>query len=418
MKRLVIFLWIVIAMTTLQADAQNTKKRVLFLGNSYTNRNDLPQIVSNIANSRGDTLIVDFYAPNSYTLLLHTRDANTLSIIATGNWDLVVLQEQSQRPALPSEADTRFFPNVKILDSLVNVFNPCGETMLYMTWGRKNGDVDNCGVHPPVCTYVGMDSLLRLAYMQAADNNKAVVSPVGAVWRHIRQNYPSIELYNVDETHPSVAGSYAAALCFYTCIFRKNPVLVNFNNGLTATEANNIKMAVKTVVFDSLLNWQIGTYDPKADFTRRVLANNTVAFTNRSTNATQYFWEFGDGNTSTVANPTYTYATSNTYTVKLKAIRCNETHTFTQSINVSTTGIQEEKTQLHIYPNPVSDKLVLENNPFDKLLIVNSMGQVKAVFYDNKFSTTIIDFSRFAVGHYLLVLVKVGRVLSQKLVKQ
>jgi Secretion system C-terminal sorting domain len=255
MKKSLLFAFVVLAIP-LSMLAQNTRKRVLLLGNSYTNRNDLPLIISNIASSMRDTFLFDSHAPNSHTLLLHTRDATTLSKIAAGNWDFVVLQEQSQRPALDiSEVETRFFAPVKTLDNLINQSNVCGETMLYMTWGRKNGDSENCGAFPPVCTYEGMDSLLQLRYRMAADNNKAALSPVGAVWRHIRKQYPNIELYNPDESHPSISGSYAAALCFYVCFFRKNPTLVNFNNGLTATEANNIKMAVKTVVFDRLQEW-------------------------------------------------------------------------------------------------------------------------------------------------------------------
>src|SRR3954467_1818981 len=43
-----------------------------------------------------------------------------------------------------------------------------------------------------------------------------------------------------------------------------------------------------------------------------------VAFTDLSTNTpTSWAWDFGDGGTSTVQNPTHTYATPGTYTVKL-----------------------------------------------------------------------------------------------------
>ena len=44
----------------------------------------------------------------------------------------------------------------------------------------------------------------------------------------------------------------------------------------------------------------------------------TVQFLNQSTNATTYLWNFGDGTTSTLANPTHTYSTPGDYTVKLR----------------------------------------------------------------------------------------------------
>ena len=45
----------------------------------------------------------------------------------------------------------------------------------------------------------------------------------------------------------------------------------------------------------------------------------TVSFTNTSVNAGTYTWYFGDGGTSTLANPSHTYTTMGVYTVKLVA---------------------------------------------------------------------------------------------------
>lgn len=45
-----------------------------------------------------------------------------------------------------------------------------------------------------------------------------------------------------------------------------------------------------------------------------------VTFTNKSSNATSYQWNFGDGNTSIEVNPRHTYQQGGTFTVKLTAI--------------------------------------------------------------------------------------------------
>jgi bacillolysin len=50
-----------------------------------------------------------------------------------------------------------------------------------------------------------------------------------------------------------------------------------------------------------------------------------VQFTNQSTSALSYMWDFGDGNTSTLENPTHTYASVGSYTVTLMAFGCNGT---------------------------------------------------------------------------------------------
>ncbi|HQV00112.1 MAG TPA: hypothetical protein PLO59_03075, partial [Bacteroidia bacterium] len=279
---------VIILLTSIHLYAQ--KKQVLFLGNSYTAVNNLPKMIADIALSTGDTLIFDSNTPGGYTLQGHSTNSTSLSKIMLGNWDNVILQEQSQLPSFGNnQVQLQVFPYARLLDSLINQYNPCAETMFYMTWGRKNGDAANCAVFPIVCTYNGMDSMLNLRYRMMADSNQAVVSPVGAVWKYIRQNFPLIELYQADESHPSLAGSYAAACCFYAAIFRKNPALITDNYSLPATDADNIKAAAKAIVYDSLQNWHIGEYDPLADFNFNI-NNNTVTFNNNSVNATTYQW--------------------------------------------------------------------------------------------------------------------------------
>lgn len=64
------------------------------------------------------------------------------------------------------------------------------------------------------------------------------------------------------------------------------------------------------------------TPDVVASFTSDYAAGPaplTVNFTNTSTGATTYNWSFGDGNTSTVVNPSNTYTTDSTFTVILVA---------------------------------------------------------------------------------------------------
>lgn len=63
----------------------------------------------------------------------------------------------------------------------------------------------------------------------------------------------------------------------------------------------------------------------------------TVHFTNNSTNANSYLWNFGDGNTDTAANPTHTYTTTGTFTVTLIGYGsggCNDTTIMTNYITV------------------------------------------------------------------------------------
>lgn len=64
------------------------------------------------------------------------------------------------------------------------------------------------------------------------------------------------------------------------------------------------------------------------------LAPSTVSFTNQSTNATSYSWDFGDGGTSTSANPTHIYLQGGVYTVRLNATGSGGSNSVSKTVNI------------------------------------------------------------------------------------
>jgi PKD repeat protein len=300
---------------------QSQSTRVLFIGNSYTGVNNLPTLTKNLALSLMDTLIVDSNTPGGTTFSAHTNNATTLNKIGQGTWDYVILQAQSQEPSFPpSQVAAQTYPYAAILvDSIISA-NECAIPLFYMTWGRQNGDASNCTSYPVICTYDGMQSRLRASYLEMATDNDAEVSPVGAAWKYVRDNHPSINLYSADESHPSAAGSYLAACVHYASIYKKSPVGASYTFSLTNADATILQNAAKLVVIDSLENWNFGARDVTSDFNYTNSANLTFDFTNNSNNATTYFWDFGDGNTSVLEDPTHSYSNAGNYTVTLSSI--------------------------------------------------------------------------------------------------
>jgi PKD repeat protein len=321
MKRIFLFLLpFSILFSEPNLKAQVTRK-VLFLGNSYTGVNNLPQIVSDMALSAGDTLIFDSHTPGGYQLIDHGADVTSQNKIMAGDWNYVVLQGQSQEPI----TNISQFNNGGIhLNNVISQYNPCSVTMMYMTWGRKNGDATNCSGYPVMCTYEGMDSTLRNRYLSLATSINGEVSPVSVAWNFIRQNYPTIELYQPDESHPSVAGSYAAACSFYTTIFKKDPTFITFNFGLDTATTAIIKNVVKAQVFDNLNSWDLKQM-PVSDFQYRIgPGTNEVIFTTTNfVSHETYHWDFGDGTTDSIQNPTHSYLTDGTFTVTLTTTNCD-----------------------------------------------------------------------------------------------
>jgi hypothetical protein len=392
-------------------------KRVLFIGNSYTATNNLPGILQNIATSTGDTIYFESSTPGGYTFEAHCTNATTLNKIAQGNWDFVVLQEQSQLPSFPDDqVNASVFPFAKKLDSLIHLYSPCATTVFYMTWGRKNGDASNCSIWPPVCTYNGMDSLLYARYMQMAENNEAIVSPVGAAWKKIRTAFPSIELYAADGSHPSLYGSYAAACCFYSVLFRKNPTAIAYNGNINIDIATNIKNAVAQTVYDSLINWHVGSYDTKAAFTYQT-NQNEISFTNLSANYQQIQWDFGDGNTSNNANPMHTYYANGLYNVTLIASAdCNKTDTISKLIEI--TSLSNDA--LYVFPNPAKNEINVyqKENDIKSIWLIDALGKKFPIAFTTQNNLINIQLKGLSAGVYFMSCVGKTHTITKKIILQ
>lgn len=265
MKNKIFVLVFLLACST--AFAQNSIN-VLFIGNSYTATNNLPQMISNIASAMGENMTYSSNTPGGCTFMQHCSNAS-MTMIQQGSWDIVVLQEQSQLPSFPQwQVEQECFPYAQRLVDSIMAHNPNAEPMFYMTWGRRNGDQDNASEFPVLGTYEGMDSMLCERYTYMAEANNASLCPVGRVWRYLRTNNSDIELYASDGSHPSVAGTYAAACAFYVMFFHRDPDSIAFNATLSGSTAQAIRAAAKAVVYDDLRRWQRHT--PQTD-----IANTT-----------------------------------------------------------------------------------------------------------------------------------------------
>jgi PKD domain/Secretion system C-terminal sorting domain len=402
-------------------------KKILFLGNSYTQFNNLPSLVENMALSLGDTITTNSNLPGGYTFNQHTTNAASLALLQQGNWDYVVLQEQSQTPAFPlSQVQSSCFPYAKLLDSLVNAFSPCAETIFYMTWGRKNGDASNCANFPPLCTYLGMDSLLRIRYDSMAINNKALIAPAGPIWRYLRNNHASIELYNADESHPSIAGSYAAACGIYVSIFKKNPALIAYvPAGLSAADAQVIRNAAKIVAFDSLKVWHIGAYNSKAFFSYTNISTLGISCFNSSTSGNgqpnSYTWYFGDGQTSTLTNPIHTYSTDGFYTLMLVTNNCGASDTFITNLNLGPDAINNNlDDNIKVFPTITDAAIYIESkeHTLSEIRLYNLLGQPVLASDFNNTNKANLSLGVLTSGIYFLKFRYNGKNYNQRILKQ
>ncbi len=401
MKKTYIFLIFLFVVST---NFSQIKKSALFIGNSYTNYNNLPNLVEQMAASVGDTLIRSAHTPGGAQLVQHASSSTVVNLIANSQWDFVILQEQSQKPSFsPSQVANDVFPYAKTLCDTIRYFDSCTQPIFYMTWGRKFGDAGNCAALPWLCTYQGMDSALAASYNIMGQQNDAFVSPVGAVWNYLITNNPTLNLYNGDNSHPNINGSYAAACTFYSVIFRKDPTSITFNSSLSNTDAQLIRNAVKAVCFDSLTKWNVGNFDPIASYSYTVSSSN-ITTTNTSLNSSNYSWDFGDGNTSNLENPTHTYAVSGNYQVQLVATKCGITDTTTQFVQISFLSLSEKsKINFTVFPNPSSSGIfTIESQLNQNFSLYSSSGKLIQTLSINK-GVQVVSLTSLSEGIYLLV---------------
>lgn len=241
--------------------AQRPKiKKILFIGNSYTAVNDLPNWTKQVAESMGDTFEFTAISPGGTTFQRHSTDPQVLSELASGNYDVVILQEQSQLPSFPpQQVESDCFPYAKDLVNAARAGKSCVQILFYMTWGRQNGDASNCAFWPPVCTFAGMNELLRQNYVQMAKDNYANVAPVGSVWRDVRSSDGSIQLYQGDGSHPSTTGTHLAAITIYRSLFGKDVTTDAFHMGIADSDHDLIRGIANRIVKDSSTLWQYDT---------------------------------------------------------------------------------------------------------------------------------------------------------------
>ena len=393
---------------------------VLFIGNSYTSVNNLPSLIQQMGYCTGDTITYQSNLPGGCTFGQHCNN-NSMTLICQGGWDVVVLQEQSQNPSFPiGQVQNEVFPFAKRLVDSVYANNPCANPVFYMTWGRKNGDPDprNVAAFPPLGSYNGMDSLLALRYMMMKEDNDASVSPVGKVWHYIRDSFPSIELYQSDESHPTLAGSYAAACSFYAVLFGKDPTNVTYTSTLDATTASTIRQVAKIVVYDSLSKWLRPLPEPDFSYADN---NGGVAFTNNSQKADSYLWDFADGTTDTAANPTHVFPAQGTYNVKLIAFRHCVPDTIEKAVTVNSgVGLSETiGNSVELFPNPTANYLRISGLENIKSVEIYSADGKKVFEKTSPSVTEVVDTKSFASGIYAVgIITNDGAILRKKLIKK
>jgi hypothetical protein len=215
---------------------------VLFIGNSLTFFNDMPDMFAALAQAGGHLVNVDMAAPGGWTLSEHIQVPATRNKIQQGDWDIVVLQEQSALPANPTQRQKWTYPAARILDA--DIVQVGARTLFYMTWGYRDGFPDEGHAD-----FAAMQAQLQMGYEEIAAELDAQVAPVGLVWQTAVEKTPGLDLWRADGVHPTRAGSYLTACVFYAVIFEESPAGLAYDGGLPEEQARLLReIAVKAIL--------------------------------------------------------------------------------------------------------------------------------------------------------------------------
>lgn len=179
--------------------------RLLFVGNSYTHTNDLPDMVERIARTNDVSIDWEMIAPGGAYLEEHLVNPDVVNALSSGDFDTVIFQEQSVITSVPDLASSRTLPAAVSLDALAD---SAGVRVLwFQTWGRLNGFPDVGHQN-----FSSMQAQISVTYDTIARRTDSSVIRVGDAWQRVQSRGLGVSLYAADGSHPSPAGSYLAAV--------------------------------------------------------------------------------------------------------------------------------------------------------------------------------------------------------------
>jgi hypothetical protein len=197
------FIFIFISNSSLTAQntaiiTQTKKIRVLFVGNSFTYYNNLPQVVSAMAKTQDIIIETKHSTVGGSSLENHwksERGTQTRIMIELEKWDFVVFNNHSLSSINKPE---NFIDYGKRFADLVRTKG--AEPIFMMTWAYKSNPL--------------MLPEIEKMYTKLCDNTKSNFVPGGPLFASSIKYRPDLELFH-DDIHPSSNGTYLLGLAFY-----------------------------------------------------------------------------------------------------------------------------------------------------------------------------------------------------------
>ncbi len=202
-----IILLLGIGIPSVSAQSKKESLKVLFVGNSYTYFENLPQIVTIISKSTNTQLVTKKSTLGGAKLSEHWRGARglkTKEIITHGKFDMVVLQEQSMGTLAEKDSVKKY---TRLFCDFIRAHG--AKPYIYLTWARENAPQNQ--------------EIMNQVFSEIGIENKAELVSAGKAWALARQNRPELKLYDADGSHPSKLGTFLTACVFVKTLLHQLP---------------------------------------------------------------------------------------------------------------------------------------------------------------------------------------------------
>lgn len=211
------------------AKTSKKKPKILFVGNSHTFKNDVPELFRNLCSKQGISPQIETVTKGGHSLYeyMYPDSADPeeaelsqrlMQLLKTQKWDFVVLQDRSYEAVLhPGKMK-------KAVSGLHTLIEQAGAKMvLYMTWAPKKSHYIYKYTDKKASNPNEFQEKVKEMYYLLADKYNAALAPTGIAFRRAQKILPDIQLYGEDGLHSSPAGAYLSACVMYATIFGKSP---------------------------------------------------------------------------------------------------------------------------------------------------------------------------------------------------
>ncbi len=152
----------------------------------------------------------------------------------------------------------------------------------------------------------------------------------------------------------------------------------------------------------------------------KVVTGASAAFTNVSTYATSYLWNFGDGQTSIATSPSHVYTTSGTFNVCLSATNDCGTTQYCRTLTISpldTASFANSDAIFSIFPNPAINSVHIKTTekPINwslKLYDTNGKLVFTKLLNDQE---SELELNQYASGIYLIEIDTKEKIIAKKI---